>query len=367
MNVTNCSIPWVEKYRPLTIDDLVQDSSLISFFKNCIKTTNISHMLFYGPPGTGKTSAILAIGRAMFHDDPSRVIEFNASDDRGINAVREKISKEAKKHIGVNEYKNGLRMPEYKIIICDEADSMTEEAQDALRVIIEKYSSATRFVFICNYIQKITDAIKSRCASIYFKKLSIDCMTNKLNEIITKENMVVKSDIIKTIIEVSNGDMRKAIMMLQNLKYLNNFNQLLLKKISDMTLEELKIVSMIDTKTIHKTSIENGDIYHLAAFINSDQADQIIDTVVKSSNIRDLNLLTHSVIALGYPVNNLIIQLNNAILRNKLLSQLSKAYILKNSSQIVYRVIECANEYIQMLSYFSLIKGVVNKDLLYLT
>src|SRR5207253_3400513 len=104
---------------------------------------------------------------------------------------------------------DGTKIPPYKIIILDEADSMTDEAQDALRVIIEQYSTVTRFCFICNYISKITDAIKSRCSPVYFKKINYECMLNKLNEIATKESMDLPANIFDTIIEVSNGDMRK--------------------------------------------------------------------------------------------------------------------------------------------------------------
>ena len=198
------SLPWIEKYRPRKLEDMKQSQNLLDLFINSIKTGNMTHYLFYGPPGTGKTSAILAMGREIFKEHFSnRVIEFNASDDRGINAVREKISNEAKKYVTDIISQDGTKIPPYKIIILDEADSMTDEAQDALRVIIEQYSTVTRFCFICNYISKITDAIKSRCSAVYFKKLSNECMINKLNEISTKESMNLSGKILNTIIWIS--------------------------------------------------------------------------------------------------------------------------------------------------------------------
>jgi replication factor C subunit 2/4 len=212
------SVPWFEKYRPRRLADMTQTQNLLDLFKNSIETGDMTHYLFYGPPGTGKTSAILAMGREIFKEYfQTRVIEFNASDDRGINAVREKISNDAKKYVTETVSEDGSRIPPYKIIILDEADSMTDEAQDALRVIIEQYSGVTRFCFICNYISKITDAIKSRCTPVYFKKLSNECMVGKLNEIAVKESMELPKKILNTIIDVSNGDMRKAIMMLKTL------------------------------------------------------------------------------------------------------------------------------------------------------
>nr|URM62118.1 ATPase family [Mimivirus sp.] len=220
------SVPWIEKYRPRKLKDFVQSQNLINLFKNSTAKGEMTHFLFYGPPGTGKTSVILAMGREIFKEHfTTRVIEFNASDDRGINAVREKITNEAKKFVTQIVKPDGTIIPSYKIIILDEADSMTDEAQDALRVIIEQYSTTTRFCFICNYISKITDAIKSRCTAIYFKKLDDECMIDKLKEISTKESMKLSDEILSTIIDVSNGDMRKAIMLLQNLKYLYSFKK----------------------------------------------------------------------------------------------------------------------------------------------
>ena len=354
------SIPWIEKYRPRKLDEMSQAQNLIDLFQNTIKTGDMTHYIFYGLPGTGKTSAILAIGREIFKEYFStRVIEFNASDDRGINAVREKITSEAKKYVAeiINEREE--RIPPYKIIILDEADSMTDEAQDALRVIIEQYSTVTRFCFICNYISKITDAIKSRCSAVYFKKLSNECMINKLNDIATKESMDLPKNILHTIIDVSNGDMRKAIMILQNVKYHYNFKSNMNKPLKNMTLNELKSILMSGINyNINAKIVDESDIYDIAASIIISKAHKIINDTLVCKNILEITIISKNIIALGYPIDNILMQLNKAVLVTTELNDNEKAKIINYSGTIFFKMKGCANEYIQLLDYLSCINGI---------
>ena len=359
---TQDSVPWVEKYRPRKLADMTQSQNLIDLFSNSIKTGDMTHYLFYGPPGTGKTSAILAMGREIFKEYfYTRVIEFNASDDRGINAVREKISNEAKKYVTDTISEDGTHIPPYKIIILDEADSMTDEAQDALRVIIEQYSGVTRFCFICNYISKITDAIKSRCTAVYFKKLNDECMVSKLNEIASKEEMNLSKKILNTLIDVSNGDMRKAIMLLQNLKYLYNFKNSLDKPFSEMQLPELKHALAINTGTDKSAVITENDIYEIAACIPIGKAKAIIDNVLDASSIRDITKISRQIIDLGYPIDNVLTLINKAVLDMDKLDDIQKAKIIQYGGSIFLKMKECANEYSQRSDYLACIYGVKNK------
>ena len=355
-------IPWVEKYRPKKMDDLTQDEKLMNLFKNFISSGDISHLLLYGPPGTGKTSAILAIGREIFKEHFStRVIEFNASDDRGINAVREKITNEAKKFVTATVSADGTPIPSYKIIILDEADSMTDEAQDALRVIIEKYSTVTRFCFICNYICKITDAIKSRCYSIYFKKLDIECMINKLRSVADTEKITIEDETLDIIVDVSNGDMRKAIMMLQNLKYLSDLKKVCRKNPEKMTRSELKALYMImktkknDTKEIH---ISEKDVYNIFAYVDNATIGDLLNRIFDAKSVLDLSKLSKQIIALGYPVDNVMIQINTVLIASDDITDIQKAKIMKYTGDIYYKMKMSANEYIQLLDYVTCINGV---------
>lgn len=353
------NILWVEKYRPKKLEDMTQNKYLLDLFRSSVKTKNIPHFLFYGPPGSGKTSAILAIGRELFKEYFSdRVIEFNASDDRGINAVREKITGEAKKYVTEVVSKDRTHIPPFKIIILDEADSMTEEAQDALRVIIEQYSSVTRFCFICNYIGKITSAIKSRCSIIYFKKLSNACMINKLKNIAIQERLELDENILNTVLDISNGDMRKAIMMLQNLKYLYLFKKSLHKPISKIPSKELEYLPTTFLGNKIGEKITESDVYQIATYFSLEKAAEILQRAMQMESIVQLSELSKEIIATGYPVDNILAQLNKEVLKSNKLTDKEKAMILIYSGDIFYKLKECSNEYIQLLNYLSCVSGI---------
>lgn len=357
------SVPWVEKYRPRKLQDLRQGQNLIDLFQNSISTGNMTHQLFYGPPGTGKTSAIMAIGREIFKEFfDSRVVEFNASDDRGINAVREQITNQAKKYVTDTISKDGTKIPPYKIIILDEADSMTDEAQDALRVIIEKYSTVTRFCFICNYISKITDAIKSRCSVVYFKKLSNECMINKLNEIAISESMILEEKILNTIIDVSNGDMRKAIMLLQNLKYLYEYKNDINIPLNKLPLNKLGYLHSICVDPHIVPKIIDSDIYNMAASIPIKDAHLIIKSVLSCNSILEITDLCKNIIAKGQPIDNILMQLNKAVLESKKINDIQKAAIINYSGKIFLKIKNCANEYIQLCDYLCSIYCIMKKS-----
>ncbi len=355
------SLPWVELYRPKKLDELTQDTKLIHLLQNVVKTREMPHFLFYGYSGTGKTSAILALGRELFKEHfPKRVIEFNASDDRGINAVREKITNEAKKYVSETVSEDGTKIPSYKIIILDEADSMTDEAQDALRVIIEQYSTVTRFCFICNYISKITDAIKSRCSTVYFKKLSTDCMIEKMGNISKNESMNLSKKILNTIIDVSNGDMRKAIMLLQNVKYLYDFKSVMTKKMDDMTLTDLKKISVTNIHRNFNSKITVDDIYQIAASIPLEKANLFIDKILSCNSVMEVTKIGKEILSLGYPIDNILTQLNKSILQNESFNENQKANIINYSGKIFLKMKNCANEYLQLIDYLSCIYGTKN-------
>lgn len=177
-------------------------------------------MLFYGPPGTGKTSTILALAKELYGPEmfKTRVLELNASDERGISIVREKVKDFARMQLSnpPPNYKDKYPCPPYKIIILDEADSMTQDAQSALRRTMETYSKITRFCLICNYVTRIIDPLASRCSKFRFKPLDQGNAKKRLEEIAQNEGVNLEAGAIDTLIKCSEGDLRKAITFLQS-------------------------------------------------------------------------------------------------------------------------------------------------------
>lgn len=177
-------------------------------------------MLFYGPPGTGKTSTILALAKELYGPEMfrSRVLELNASDERGISIVREKVKDFARMQLSnpPPDYKDRYPCPPYKIIILDEADSMTQDAQSALRRTMETYSKITRFCLICNYVTRIIDPLASRCSKFRFKSLDQGNAKKRLEDIAENEHIKLGPGAVDALIKCSEGDLRKAITFLQS-------------------------------------------------------------------------------------------------------------------------------------------------------
>ena len=170
----------------------------------------------YGPPGTGKTSTILALAKELFGQDfyRQRVLELNASDERGIQVVREKVKKFAQRKIA--KHPDGHNVPQIQFVILDEADSMTHDAQAALRRIIEAHATTTRFCIICNYISKIIDPLASRCVKFRFSPISEEAQKERLLQICTNEGVKLQSpEVLDKLIKVTEGDLRRSINTLQ--------------------------------------------------------------------------------------------------------------------------------------------------------
>ncbi|XP_059405560.1 replication factor C subunit 5 [Carassius carassius] len=216
------NLPWVEKYRPQTLDDLISHQDILSTIQKFISEDRLPHLLFYGPPGTGKTSTILACAKQLYKDKEfnSMVLELNASDDRGIDVVRGPILSFASTR---TIFKKG-----FKLVILDEADAMTQDAQNALRRVIEKFTENTRFCLICNYLSKIIPALQSRCTRFRFGPLSQGQMIPRLEHVIQQESIdscIFKNlfftvfhtpDGMKAIVTLSTGDMRRSLNILQS-------------------------------------------------------------------------------------------------------------------------------------------------------
>ena len=205
-------ITLVEKYRPEKIDDIILRKVNEDAFNHFISEKNLPNLLLYGPPGTGKTSTILAISRQIYENTfPFKVLELNASDNRNIQVVRKIIKEFASTK---NFFSDG-----FKLIILDEVDSMTNDAQFCLRRIMEEYSDNVRFCFICNYLGKIIPAIQSRCSKFKFLPLTQKKIIKKINNILNIEEITIPDNILKYILNYSNGDMRKLLNFIQIFKF----------------------------------------------------------------------------------------------------------------------------------------------------
>lgn len=325
-------IPWVDKYRPQKLDDIIYQEEVVRVLNQCLKTGQFTHMLFYGPPGSGKTSSILSFVNELFGPKilNQRIIELNASDERGINVVRNKIIPFAKSAIGNPDPK--YPSPPFKIIILDEADAMTTEAQSALRTVMESSSNVTRFCFVCNYINQIIDPIASRCMKFRFNTIDDDVMSKKLQEIALLENFDVPLDVVNKITEIAQGDVRHGIMKLQYLKYIYDF----------------------------QNSITVEDLYKTTNYLPYEEIEKIWNRCIvpKNSTIKTIRDEIYLLRQKGYSLHAVIEQVKNVVVRNKNLNDKQKASLCITTATIEKMLLNGSDEYLQLLNLLSTIHGV---------
>jgi replication factor C subunit 3/5 len=198
------NLPWIEKYRPSNLSEIIDEGNKVDILRGLIEKDELPHLLFYGPPGTGKTSLILACAREYYGSNFRKyVLELNASDDRGIDTVRKQIPEFVKTSTN-----------KIKMVILDEADALTGDAQGALRRVIEQFSKYCRFCLICNNIYKIIGGLKSRCVVIRFGKLPSENIKEKLSNIIEQEKVRISDETIDFILK-NCGDFRQVLNILQ--------------------------------------------------------------------------------------------------------------------------------------------------------
>jgi len=199
---------WTEKYRPSTFEEVVGQREILKRVKSLVQAMNIPHLLFAGPSGIGKSTLALIIVKSLYGKRwRENYLELNASDERGIDVVRQKVKDFART--------KAIENVPFKVIFLDEADALTKEAQQALRRTMENYSNTCRFIMSCNYSSKIIDPIQSRCVIFRFKLLEKKDIAEVIRKIAGKENLKMTEDSFETLYESSEGDCRRAINVLQ--------------------------------------------------------------------------------------------------------------------------------------------------------
>lgn len=284
---------------------------------------------------THNTSSILAVayqlfGPKIFND---RVIELNASDERGINVVRNKINTFAQ--TALSNVDPNYPCPPFKLVILDEADAMTTEAQSALRKIMEELSHITRFCFICNYKNQIIEPIVSRCMKFRFKPIGDKIMKKKLKSISKSENMKINNDSIKAITDIVKGDIRKGIMILQKLRYMLKY----------------------------KNTITSKDVYDISGYIHPEYIQPIWELCLdKNCNVKKIINEVEKINKMAIPITSILETLQYLVINSNIEDD-KKSKICLHISFSEKRLIDGANEQIQILSILSYIYGVVNNHI----
>ncbi|XP_004713470.1 replication factor C subunit 4 [Echinops telfairi] len=313
-------VPWVEKYRPKCVDEVAFQEEVVAVLKKSLEGADLPNLLFYGPPGTGKTSTILAAARELFGPElfRLRVLELNASDERGIQVVREKVKHFAQLTVSGSR-PDGKPCPPFKIVILDEADSMTSAAQAALRRTMEKESKTTRFCLICNYVSRIIEPLTSRCSKFRFKPLSDKTQQQRLLDIAEKENVKISNEGINYLVKVSEGDLRKAITYLQSATRLTGGKEVTEKVITD-------IAGVIPAETIDGvyTACQSGSFDKLEAAVK-----ELIDE--------------------GHAATQLVNQFHDTIVEDSL-SDKQKSIITEKLAEVDQCLANGADEHLQLIS-----------------
>lgn len=270
------SLPWVEKYRPVSLTDVSGHQDILATINKFVDSNRLPHLLLYGPPGTGKTSTILALARRIYGEQNMRqmVLELNASDDRGIDVVREQIKTFASTKqiftVGASARPGG--MASYKLIILDEADAMTNTAQMALRRIMEKYTANTRFCIIANYTHKLSPALLSRCTRFRFSPLKEADIRVLVDKVVMEEDIKITSDATDALVKLSKGDMRRALNVLQACH-------------ASSTPLQPKNGPKIAEKDIVRDTITIQTIYNCIAAPPPDAMQKIAETLLSTSDV----------------------------------------------------------------------------------
>lgn len=313
----NTTLPWVEKFRPKNLDEIISHHEIVNIFKNFIKKKQFPHMILRGPPGTGKTSAIMACAKELYGENYNMmVLVINASAERGIEVVRNKITD----FISTKAMFVEKNSSAFKLVILDESDAMTTDAQAMLVSVIEKSTLNVRFCLICNYIKKISPAIQSRCTPFKFSPLKTESIIIKLKLIANDSKLRLTDDGIETLIKISKGDMRKILNILQA------------TSMGYSTINSTNVTTCIGYPT-------PGDIKIIYNSLNKENYNECYKKIGKIIS------------STGYSLIDIISELTDIIIKefmDKKVSQKKLSVTLTNMRNIETNLTLCPNEKIQL-------------------
>merc|ERR1711977_218506 len=340
--------PWVEKYRPKNLDDVAAKDHTVTVLQRTLQSSNLPHMLFYGPPGTGKTSTILALAKQLYGPEmiKSRVLELNASDERGISIVREKVKDFARMQLSKPSaaYRAQYPCPPFKIIILDEADSMTQDAQSALRRTMETYSKITRFCLVCNYVTRIIDPLASRCSKFRFKSLDKSNAGKRLEEIAQLENVAVEEGAVDALVKCSEGDLRKAITYLQSAaRLVGAMNVNGSGRADDDAMDVDSAGAKVTVRIVEE----------IAGVIPDDTIEDLLKAMQPQSRpgaaYDAMSKVVEELVADGWSGSQVLAQLYDKVIYEERTSDLKKGQIAMVFSEVDKRLIDGADEHLAML------------------